>query len=126
MQANRAKDTRPELALRSALFANGLRYRVHQRPIASLRRTADIVFTKQKVAVFVDGCFWHGCPDHHSVSKTNPQFWATKVIVNRERDADTDAKLYDAGWISVRIWEHESVDLAVERVLKALASRSGK
>ena len=78
MQANRGRDTRPELALRSELFGRGLRYRVNRKPLPTLRRTADIVFSSARVAVFVDGCFWHGCPEHHTVSKTNPVFWAQK------------------------------------------------
>src|SRR5690242_1595504 len=74
MRANRGRDTAPELAVRRAVHRLGLRYRVSARPIASLRRTADLVFPRQRVAVFVDGCFWHGCPVHHTVAKTNAAF----------------------------------------------------
>ena len=123
MQANRARDTGPELAIRSALFARGLRYRVNLAPLPDTRRTADIAFTRAKVAVFVDGCFWHGCPEHHSVSKTNPEYWSKKVLENRRRDADTDTRLTAAQWISVRIWEHESVEEGVRKILEALAGR---
>src|SRR5829696_7027401 len=89
MRANRGRDTGPELALRRALHARGLRYFVNRRPVSSLRRTADLVFPRVKVAVFVDGCFWHGCPKHHTPAKTNSDFWANKVERNRERDAET-------------------------------------
>ncbi|WP_449061616.1 very short patch repair endonuclease [Planomonospora algeriensis] len=107
MQANRGRDTRPELALRRAAHALGLRYRVSVRPLPSVRRTADMVFTKAKVAVFMDGCFWHGCPEHHTKSATNAEYWAEKVRRNRERDAETDRLLKESGWTVIRIWEHE-------------------
>jgi len=81
-----------------------------------VRRTADLVFTKAKVAVFLDGCFWHGCPDHHTVAVTNADFWAAKVERTRTRDRDTDRRLEDAGWISVRVWEHEDAGRAALRV----------
>lgn len=107
MRANRGRDTKPELALRSAVHALGLRYRVSTRPLPGLRRTADLVFPKARVAVFLDGCFWHGCPEHHTVAVTNGHFWADKVRTNRLRDQDTDCRLNEAGWLSVRVWEHE-------------------
>lgn len=107
MQSNRGRDTVPELALRRAVHALGLRYRVSVRPLPAVRRTADLVFTKAKVAVFMDGCFWHGCPDHHTRSATNAAYWAEKVRRNRERDAETDRLLAEAGWLVVRVWEHE-------------------
>lgn len=107
MRANRSRDTRPELAVRRAAHALGLRYRVSVRPVASLRRTADLVFTRAKIAVFVDGCFWHGCPEHHTVAVTNADFWAAKVTRNRERDAETTRLLKEAGWTTLRFWEHE-------------------
>ncbi len=116
MQSTQGRDTKPELAVRSAVHALGLRYRVSARPLKSVRRTADLVFTKVKVAVFLDGCFWHGCPDHHTVAVTNSAFWAEKVERTRTRDRDTDRRLEDAGWISVRVWEHEDVGRAARRV----------
>ena len=79
MQSNKSRDTKPELALRSAVHALGLRYRVAAKPLAGLRRTADLVFPRAKVAVFLDGCFWHGCPQHHTVASANAKFWADKV-----------------------------------------------
>jgi DNA mismatch endonuclease (patch repair protein) len=116
MKANRSRDTRPELALRSAAHALGLRYRVNTRPLPGLRRTADLVFSRLKIAVFVDGCFWHGCPEHFRSSKINASFWATKIADNRERDHDTDHRLSDAGWTVIRIWEHEDPCEAAQRI----------
>jgi DNA mismatch endonuclease (patch repair protein) len=118
MQSNKGRDTKPELALRKAAHALGLRYRVSVRPIAEVRRTADLVFSKAKVAVFVDGCFWHGCPQHHTKSVTNPEYWAEKFRRNRERDEETDRLLAEAGWRVLRIWEHEDPSEAAHRVVK--------
>lgn len=120
MRANRRRDTGPELALRSALHRMGYRYRVDTPPLPDLRRRADVVFTRQRVAVFVDGCYWHGCPEHYRVPMTNPSYWTGKIAGNRERDADTDERLRQAGWSPVRIWEHETVPDAVARVVQAL------
>jgi DNA mismatch endonuclease (patch repair protein) len=116
MQANKGRDTKPELALRRAAHALGLRYRVSVRPLPKVRRTADMVFTKAKVAVFMDGCFWHGCPQHHTKAATNADYWAEKVLRNRERDAETDRLLTEAGWKVVRVWEHEDPTDAALRV----------
>jgi DNA mismatch endonuclease (patch repair protein) len=107
MQSNKGRDTRPELAVRRAVHALGLRYRVGMRPLPKLRRTADLVFTRAKVAVFIDGCFWHGCPTHHTVAATNAAFWAEKVRRTRERDNETDQHLAEQGWTVVRVWEHD-------------------
>src|ERR1700722_7709284 len=125
MQSNKARDTKPEVALRSAVHALGLRYRVSERPIRELRRTADLVFTRAKVAVFLDGCFWHGCPAHHTVAVTNADFWAEKVETNKARDRDTDRRLSEAGWTSVRVWEHEDSEEAAIRVRDAVTQRRG-
>ncbi|MGW4642289.1 very short patch repair endonuclease [Sphaerisporangium sp. NPDC004334] len=122
MQANKGRDTKPELALRSAVHALGLRYRVSVRPLPKVRRTADLVFTKAKLAVFLDGCFWHGCPDHHTKSATNAAYWAEKVVRNRERDAETDRKLTEAGWQVIRVWEHENPKDAAVRVAEQVRS----
>ncbi len=116
MQANRSRDTSPELALRRLLHAAGLRYRVSTRPLAEVRRTADLVFRPALVAVFVDGCFWHGCPDHGSSPKTNSDYWTPKLARNAERDRETDELLDKAGWISVRVWEHEDPHEAATRI----------
>lgn len=123
MQGNRSRDTVPELAVRKAAQALGLRYRVDARPISSLNRRADLVFTRARVAVFVDGCFWHGCPEHHTVSKTNEDYWWEKVVNNRRRDRETDRLLSASGWLVVRIWEHESPDAAAERLVTTVRSR---
>jgi DNA mismatch endonuclease (patch repair protein) len=123
MQSNRSRDTKPELALRSAVHARGLRYRVSAKPLTGLRRTADLVFPSAKVAVFLDGCFWHGCPEHHTVATANATFWADKVEGNRARDRDTDSRLADAGWVSVRVWEHEDPAEAARRVEDVVRTR---
>lgn len=112
-----------EVLLRRVLHANGLRYRVHRRPIDDLRREADIVFVSERVAVFVDGCFWHGCPQHATWPKNNADFWRNKIERNRDRDRDTDTRLVEAGWLPLRIWEHESVDSAAGRVEEAVLRR---
>lgn len=120
MQGNKGRDTRPELAVRSSAHAVGLRYRVGVSPLPGVRRTADMVFPRVKVAVFVDGCFWHGCPEHHRPARRNAEFWAAKIGGNVARDADTDARLQQAGWTVVRIWEHESPTTAVSRISAAV------
>src|SRR5882757_9423392 len=102
MQAIRSRDTKPERLIRSLLHANGLRYRVAARPLAGLRRTADLVFRPAKVAVFIDGCYWHGCPEHYISPKTNSGYWSEKVAGNMARDLDTNQKLESAGWKVLR------------------------
>ncbi|WP_344955968.1 very short patch repair endonuclease [Actinomadura miaoliensis] len=123
MKANRGRDTRPELALRSAVHALGLRYRVDRRPISQLRRRADLVFTSAKVAVFSDGCYWHGCPDHHRPAKRNNEFWSEKIRTNQARDRETDRALSDEGWVVIRVWEHEDPRAAAERIAEVVRSR---
>ncbi|MFD7789743.1 very short patch repair endonuclease, partial [Streptomyces sp. NPDC059759] len=98
MQAIRSRDTKPERLVRSLLHASGLRYRVAAKPLPTLRRTADIVFRPAKLAVFIDGCYWHGCPDHYVPPKTNQGYWSDKVTRNMARDRDTDKQLQAAGW----------------------------
>ncbi len=121
MQSNKGRDTKPELQIRRAVHALGLRYRVNARPLPQFRRTADLVFTRARVAVFIDGCFWHGCPEHHTVAKTNAEFWSRKVEGNRNRDAETDRILSEAGWQVVRIWEHEATSTAARKIYDAWA-----
>ncbi|GAA4232468.1 very short patch repair endonuclease [Streptosporangium album] len=123
MKSNKGRDTKPELALRRAVHALGLRYRVSHRPLKAVRRTADLAFTRAKVAVFMDGCFWHGCPEHHTVAVTNATFWAEKVRRTRERDAETDRLLAEEGWLVVRIWEHQDPVQAAALVADAVATR---
>lgn len=117
MQSNKGRDTQPELSLRRAVHALGLRYRVDSSlPLPGLRRRADLTFTKARVAVFLDGCFWHGCPEHFTTAKANAEFWREKVRRNRERDQETDRALRKLGWVSIRIWEHEDPQAAAERI----------
>jgi DNA mismatch endonuclease (patch repair protein) len=119
MATQRRRDTEPELAYRRALFILGLRFRVDYR-IATLRRRADIVFTRWKVVVFVDGCFWHSCPLHATIPKGNREWWIAKLETNVARDRSTDAQLQAMGWTVIRLWEHEPPDVGVPRILKAL------
>ena len=123
MQGNRGRDTKPEMALRRMLHSRGLRYFVNRRPLPGLRRTADLLFPRARVAVFVDGCFWHGCPEHHTVARANAEYWEEKVRRNRERDADTDVKLRSEGWMVVRLWEHQDVIDAANQVEAAVRVR---
>lgn len=107
MQANRSRDTTPELAVRRLLHASGLRYRVAARVEPDIRRTADVAFTRQRIAVLIDGCFWHGCPEHWHEPKTNVDYWRAKIERNVARDRDTDMRLAERGWRVLRFWEHE-------------------
>ena len=123
MSKQKSRNTGNEMALRRALHHAGFRYRVHRRPVKGVRREADLVFGPARVAVFVDGCFWHGCPEHATWPKNNAEFWREKIETNRRRDADTDARLGEAGWLAVRIWEHETVETAVARVSSIVRDR---
>jgi DNA mismatch endonuclease (patch repair protein) len=117
MQNTPRRDTPAELALRRELHRRGLRFRVDYAPLPTrLRRRADIVFTGPKVAVFSDGCWWHGCPEHRTWPKTNAKWWGQKIRENQLRDRDTDARLREAGWTVVRVWEHEDPVEAADRV----------
>lgn len=122
MQANRGRDTKPELAIRSRVHRMGLRFRVATRPLPSSRRTADLVFTRAHVAVFVDGCYWHGCPDHLRPAQQNSEFWREKIKGNRMRDEETNQLLRAAGWTVVRIWEHEDPDTAARHIYSIVSS----
>ena len=124
MQGNRGTGTRPEIALRSALHRRGLRFRVGIRPVTAIPVRADVVFTKQRVAVFVDGCFWHACPTHFNPPRTNPQYWSAKIARNLERDRAVDAALTAAGWRVVHVWEHEPAAEAAQRLAVHLRRRS--
>lgn len=123
MQGNRGRDTGPEIAVRRIVHSRGLRYRVDARPLAALNRRADLVFSRAKVAVFIDGCFWHGCPDHHTVAKANATYWAEKVAGNRRRDLDTSERLKDAGWLVLRFWEHQPPSEVAEAIIHAVQER---
>jgi len=120
MQAARQRDTAPELAARSELHRRGLRFYIDRAPLPSLRRRADILFPRRRVAVYIDGCFWHGCPEHGTWPKANAEWWRAKIETNRARDCDTDRRLQEAGWTVVRAWEHESPMVIADRVVRVL------
>jgi DNA mismatch endonuclease (patch repair protein) len=108
MAVTRGRDTKPELNVRKMLYARGWRYRVNFRALADKRRTVDIAFPRQRLAVMIDGCYWHGCPAHFRAPKsTRIEFWRQKIADNQARDADTNQRLAAAGWRVVRFWEHE-------------------
>lgn len=114
MRANRRRDSKPELLLRSALHREGYRFRADLRlDLQAGRVRPDIVFTRRKVAIFVDGCFWHGCPLHGRQPKVNDWYWGPKLARNRERDEASNRALLDAGWSVTRVWEHVDVQTAV-------------
>jgi DNA mismatch endonuclease (patch repair protein) len=116
MSAQRRRDTSPEVALRREVHALGLRYFVHRRPVPSFRRQADLVFSRARVAVFVDGCFWHGCPEHGVCPRVNADYWSEKLARNVARDIETTAVLESAGWQVIRVWEHEEAVIAASRI----------
>jgi DNA mismatch endonuclease (patch repair protein) len=118
MQGNRSRDTGPEMAVRRLVHAMGMRYLVNSRPVASERSTADLLFRGPRVAVFIDGCYWHGCPLHYRAPASHADYWRDKVARNRARDARTDERLAAEGWIVLRFWEHEA-PLAVAEAIKA-------
>ena len=120
MSDQKRAGTAPEMLLRRALFARGLRYRVGYKVPGVPRRTIDIAFPGKRVAVFVDGCFWHGCPQHCVPPKNNAAWWAAKLQRNQERDRETDDVLHAAGWTSLRFWEHQPVMEAVDLTCRTL------
>ncbi len=126
MKANRSTGTKPEIALRRVLFAAGLRYRVNLKVRVTGRTVRpDIVFTRVRVAVFVDGCFWHGCPQHGRMPSDPSGYWHQKIARNQERDSLVDQALHESGWQVVRIWEHTGTDAAAKLVQAAIAEQSG-
>ncbi|WP_027494618.1 very short patch repair endonuclease [Rhodococcus sp. JG-3] len=122
LSKQRRRDTKPEVALRRELHRRGLRYFVDRAPLKGMRRRADLVFPRRKVAVYVDGCFWHSCPVHATKPRNNAQWWADKLAANVARDRDTDTRLIEEGWRVVRIWEHEDPVVAAQRVVDDLAA----
>jgi DNA mismatch endonuclease (patch repair protein) len=122
MLGNVRRDTAPELAVRRLLHARGLRYRVDLPLPFDRRRRADITFTRTKVVVFIDGCFWHGCPQHYVEPKSNADYWPAKIARNRERDEETTARLQADGWTVLRFWEHEEPAVVAEAVQAVLAA----
>ncbi len=123
MVAQRRRDTAPELDLRSAFHRRGLRYHVDRPLLPGLRRKADVSFPRALVAVFVDCCFWHSCPDQRTIPKRNQDWWIRELRANVERDRDTDARPRHAGWHVARAWEHESIEQAADAVERAVRSR---
>jgi DNA mismatch endonuclease (patch repair protein) len=125
MRGSTRRDTRPEIAVRRALHAAGLRFRVDVRvwPGAGAPRP-DIVFRRAKVAVFVDGCFWHSCPEHCRVPTTNVDYWVPKLARNRERDRANDVALHANGWDIVRVWEHEDPKEVAQRIAALVRARA--
>jgi DNA mismatch endonuclease, patch repair protein len=105
--------TGPEVALRKELHGRGVRFRLHRRDLPG---TPDIVLCRANVAIFVDGCFWHSCPDHGGIPKNNSEWWAQKLKSNRERDERKNRDLISLGWLPVHVWEHESVGHAADRI----------
>jgi DNA mismatch endonuclease (patch repair protein) len=123
MQAIRSRDTTPERMIRRLVHAQGLRYRVAAKPLPDLRRTADMVFRPVKIAVFIDGCYWHGCPEHYVSPKTNPGYWSDKVARNMARDRDTNQRLAEAGWTVLRFWEHQPSAECAEQIATEVKHR---
>lgn len=118
MKANRRRDTSIELAVRRRLHAAGLRYRIDFAADPSdRRRRADIVFTRARIAIFIDGCFWHGCPEHFIMPKRNVDYWRPKIRRNIERDRESVARLEAAGWSVLRFWEHEAPDDVAAQII---------
>jgi DNA mismatch endonuclease (patch repair protein) len=124
MSRHPRKDTEPELALRRLLFARGLRYRVHLRVPGLSRRTIDIAFPGPKLAVFVDGCFWHGCPAHGTVPRSNEEWWRRKIEGTRRRDDETASHLAALGWEVLRFWCHEEAAAAADAVAAGVRNRT--
>src|SRR4051794_22424504 len=123
MSKQRSRNTNAEVTLRRELHSRGFRFRVHRRLLPGVRREADIVFGPARVAVSVDGCFWHGCPEHGTWPKNNAAWWHDKIEKNRRRDRETDAALTAAGWLPVRVWEHEDPIEAAARIASLVTTR---
>jgi DNA mismatch endonuclease, patch repair protein len=122
MTHTRRRDTKCELAIRSAVHRLGLRYRVDLR-IAGLRTRADLAFTKARVAVFIDGCFWHACPVHGTWPKANAHWWRKKIEANVRRDREADRRLASSGWQVLRFWEHQEPETAAALIMVAVNQR---
>ena len=123
MQGNRRTDTRPEVRLRSALHRRGLRFRKDKAvQVGGVRVRPDVVFGRHRIAIFIDGCYWHSCPVHRSVPKTNTDFCKRKFAENLERDRRTDVSLAEAGWTVLRFWEHEDPEVVAVRIEAAVRS----
>jgi DNA mismatch endonuclease (patch repair protein) len=126
MSRQATRDTQPELLLRRELHRLGLRYRVDREIPGMPRRRADILFTRAKVAVYVDGCFWHGCPEHKSAPTNNAAWWSAKLARNVERDRETDEHLSSLGWTVLRVWEHENMIQAATHIGRIVRSKTAQ
>lgn len=116
MQANVGRETEPDRVLRREIYRRGMRFWKYRRPVTAVRCEADIVFPRQRVCVFVDGCFWHGCPVHFRTPKTNSEWWSEKIAANRTRDRRQATHLREAGWYVVRVWTHDLTSFGLPRV----------
>jgi len=114
------RDTAGERALRRELHCRGLRFRLHRPVVEGTRRTVDILLVAARIAVFVDGCFWHGCPQHGTLPKNNAEWWRRKIEANITRDRDTTTRLEASGWHVIRVWEHEPPKAAADRIAQAV------
>jgi DNA mismatch endonuclease, patch repair protein len=123
MRSTRRRDTAAEMAIRRALHSAGLRYRIDHPVLDDRRRRVDVVFSRERVAVFVDGCFWHSCPEHRTTPKANRAWWKAKLRANWERDRRTDEELRARGWTVIRSWEHEDPELVAARVRRVVLAR---
>lgn len=126
MSRARRRDTLPEILIRKEAHRRGLRYRVDTALPSMPRRRADLVFVRRRIAVFVDGCFWHSCPEHQSIPRANHEWWVTKLNKNTERDRDTDARLRAMGWTVLRFWEHEEPTAVVDVIEQSVRSVSAQ
>ena len=124
MQAQKTSGTGIEMAVRSALHRRGYRFRVDRRQLPEQRFRGDIVWSGRRIAVFLDGCFWHGCPKHGTTPKSNAAWWGAKIEANRDRDLRVDSELLQRGWRVLRFWEHEEADDIVARIIDALTEPS--
>ena len=122
----RQKGTGAEVALRREMYRIGLRYRVGYKVLKKPRRVADMAFPGRRIAVFVDGCFWHGCPEHDTWPKRNAEFWQQKIEANRQRDADTNSRLQAVGWTALRFWSYESPAQATATIARSVAKADTK
>jgi DNA mismatch endonuclease (patch repair protein) len=122
MSKVRQSGTDAEIALRREMYRNGLRYRVNVEVLKNPRRVVDIAFPRHKIAILVDGCFWHGCPQHATWPKRNADFWRQKIEANQLRDSDTNARLRKDGWTVLRFWEHESPIAAAQTISHVIST----
>lgn len=125
MRGNKRRDTLPELRVRRLIHSAGLRYRIDYPPIPSNKRLrADIVFPRLRIAVFIDGCFWHGCPDHYVASRSNTSYWDAKIKNNKQRDDRTNRILKTAGWTVLRFWAHTPAEEAATQIIAVVTDHS--